>query len=323
MFAMREIIERYLQYQISIRNLSDATVRAYRQDLVRFIEWLETKGVADLEIDIPTARAYLAHMSRQKAATSTINRSLSSLRGLYRFCIRHGIITASPFDGVKSLRGAGSLPEFLFRDEMEDLLSIHGNSFVDLRDRTLLEMLYATGCRISECTGINVQDLDFRRKSVLVHGKGRKDRPVFFGKTAAQVLKEYLPVRDALIRRKGKGLEQALLINRNGTRLTPRGAAGIIEKRVSETSVQKRIGPHTFRHSFATHVLDNGADIRVVQELLGHSSLSTTQVYTHLGLGALREIYTRAHPHGHRRTNHENGKAVSAVAHTATGDEHE
>jgi site-specific recombinase XerD len=158
-------------------------------------------------------------------------------------------------------------------------------------------LLYSTGCRISELVTINLDEIDFKRGRILVHGKGRKDRMVFVGAEARRVLADYLPSRAARLARLGHRDEKALVINANARRITQRGVAGIIQKRVLERGIAKKVSPHTFRHSFATHILDHGADIRVVQELLGHSSLSTTQVYTHLGLGALKRIYEQAHPH--------------------------
>ncbi|MFW5684246.1 MAG: tyrosine-type recombinase/integrase, partial [Spirochaetota bacterium] len=216
-----------------------------------------------------------------------------------------------PLEGVRGLRKQRHLPTFLFEAEMGRLLTLEGDDFTTLRDRLILELLYSTGCRISELVMINLDDIDFKRGRILVHGKGRKDRIVFLGKTAREVLADYLPYRSERLARLGRRDEKALVMNANGQRITQRGVAGIIQKRVLEKGIAKRVSPHTFRHSFATHILDHGADIRVVQELLGHSSLSTTQVYTHLGLGALKRIYEQAHPHAERAGG------------TAKGDEHE
>ncbi len=292
--------QEYLAYLRSVRNLSDASIRAYRSDLCAFAGWLSRNGLDEDGVDAAVARRYVAHLSRQNAAVSTVNRSLSSLKGYFRFLERTGRSAGSPLEGVRGLRTPGRLPGFLFEDEISELLTIEGDDFASVRDRLILELLYSTGCRISELVTVNLDDIDFRRGRVLVHGKGRKDRMVFLGAPARRVLREYLPLRSERLVRLGVRNEKALVINANGQRITQRGVAGIIRKRVIEKGIVKHVSPHTFRHTFATHILDRGADIRVVQELLGHSSLSTTQVYTHLGLGALKKIYEQAHPHAGR-----------------------
>lgn len=298
--TMLRTADDYLGYLRSVRNLSEASVRAYRGDLTAFDEWLATAGVDESAVDAALVRRYVAHLSRQNAAVSTVNRVLSSLKGYFRFLVRTGRATSSPVEGVRGLRKARKLPSFLFEDEMAELLGLEGADFTTLRDRLILELLYSTGCRISELVTINLDDIDYKRGRILVHGKGRKDRFVFLGVPAKQVLRDYLPVRSARLATRGLRDEKALVVNVNGGRITQRGVAGIIQKRVLERGVAKHVSPHTFRHSFATHILDRGADIRVVQELLGHASLSTTQVYTHLGLGALKRIYESAHPHASR-----------------------
>lgn len=287
----------YLDYLRSVRNLSDASVRAYRGDLVAFDQWLAEQELGEDQIDASVARRYVAHLSRQNAAVSTVNRTLSSLKGYFRFLVLTERVAASPLEGVRGLRKQSRLPGFLFEDEMVELLSLEGCDFTTLRDRLILELLYSTGCRISELVTVNLDDIDFKRGRILVHGKGRKDRLVFLGAAAKRVLTDYLPVRSERLVRMAQRNETALVLNANGERITQRGVAGIIQKRVLEKGIAKKVSPHTFRHTFATHILDHGADIRVVQELLGHSSLSTTQVYTHLGLGALKRIYEQAHPH--------------------------
>jgi integrase/recombinase XerC/integrase/recombinase XerD len=287
----------YLDYLAQVRKLSPASIRAYRGDLASFDEWLGAQSLSEDDVDPSVARRYIAHLSRRNAAESTVNRVLSSIKGYYRYLVRVGARTSSPVDGVRGLRMRRQLPGFLFEEELDQLLAIDGSDFTSLRDRLILEMLYSTGCRISELVTINLDDIDFSGGRILVHGKGRKDRFVFAGKSARMALTDYLPLRTARLRRTGNRDEKALVINANGRRITQRGVAGIIQKRIIEKGIAKRVSPHTFRHSFATHILDRGADIRIVQELLGHSSLSTTQVYTHLGLGQLKQIYNAAHPH--------------------------
>ncbi len=287
-------MERYLAYLKSVRNLSAATVRAYAVDLGAFFRWVGDAA----EVESRLVRGYVAHLARGNTASSTINRKLSALKGYYRFLVRQGLLDASPVDGVRSLRRERTLPDILFEADVASLVAIDGADFESTRDRLIMEALYSTGCRVSELVGIAVDDINFKKGSVMVHGKGRKDRLVFLGAPAREALAAFLPLREALLRRRGAHGERALLLNRNAGRLTARGVALIIEKRVRDAGIATHTSPHTFRHSFATHVLDRGADIRVVQELLGHAGLSTTQVYTHLGLGKLRKIYAQAHPHG-------------------------
>ena len=287
-------LQRYLKYLTSVRNLSPATVRAYGVDLASFFAWVGSEQ----SIDTRAVRAWVSHLARMNIASSSINRKLSALKGYYRFLIRQGLIDASPTDGVRSLRRERTLPDILFEADISTLLAIEGSDFESVRDRLILETLYSTGCRVSELVAICVDDINFKRGNVIAHGKGRKDRLVFMGAPARKVLAEYLPLRAALLRRHGTDSERALFLNRNAGALSARGVALIIDKRVRQAGIVTHTSPHTFRHSFATHVLDHGADIRVVQELLGHAGLSTTQVYTHMGLGKLRKIYAQAHPHG-------------------------
>ncbi|MEE8440772.1 MAG: tyrosine-type recombinase/integrase [Spirochaetia bacterium] len=287
----------YLAYLESVRQLSPASVRAYRGDLTAFADWLAQADMNEDDVDPALARRYIAHLSRRNAAPTTINRMLSSLKGYFRFLVRTGTRSGSPLDGVRGLRKQRRLPSFLFEDEVITLLHVDGADFTSLRDRLILELLYSTGCRISEFVMINLDDVDFTGARILVHGKGKKDRFVFLGRPAVEALRAFLPVRTARLHRLGLRDEKAVVLNSNGRRITQRGVAGIIQKRIVEKGIAKKVSPHTFRHSFATHILDRGADIRIVQELLGHSSLSTTQVYTHLGLGRLKQIYNAAHPH--------------------------
>lgn len=300
--ALKERVVEYLSYLREIRNLSGATVKAYGNDLFSFLEWLhEGDDVDDREVDIDSSqmRSYIAHLARSGAAETSVNRALSAIKGFFRHLQNNNELDYSPAEAIRTLREPGTLPRFLFEEEMGKLLDLPGNTFRDHRDRLVLELLYSTGCRVSEASGIDLKDLAKDRRSLLVHGKGRKDRMVFLGTKAQQRLEEYLPLRDALAKRFGNS-DGALLLNQRGGRLTQRGIALIIEKRVQERGLAKQVSPHSFRHSFATHLLDHGADIRVVQALLGHASLSTTQVYTHLRLGQLKEIYSSAHPHARR-----------------------
>jgi integrase/recombinase XerC/integrase/recombinase XerD len=194
-----------------------------------------------------------------------------------------------------------SLPDFLFENEIDDLLKLPDGDFWGLRDTCIFELLYSTGCRISELTGINIADISLKERTVRVKGKGNRDRIVYLGRGAAEALKEYLPKKNGFVDKNDVDAVHALFLNYRGRRITQRGIFGIINKYVTRLGLMKRVGPHTFRHSFATHLINRGADVRAVQELLGHSSLSTTQIYTHMGLARLKSIYSESHPHAQRK----------------------
>lgn len=288
----------YLDYLRSIRNLSEATITAYGGDLHGFFGWLDGDGRSGDEPDRDGVRAYIAARSRANAAATSVNRALAAVKGFFKHLERRGIVDANPTATVRSLKRERRLPEVLFENELADLFEVTGTGFAAARDRAILELLYSTGCRVGELVTISIPDVSLKRKTILVHGKGRKDREVYLGSAAMAALAEYLPLRNERVKRLGHGGETALIVNANGGRITARGVAGIIQRRLKEKGIAKHAAPHTLRHSFATHLLDRGADVRVVQELLGHAHLSTTQIYTHLGLGRLKEIYLRAHPHG-------------------------
>ncbi len=290
--------EEYLAYLESVRNLTGSTVRAYRRDIGDFLAWVWQNQDEDDDIDRDTVRAYIAHLTRDGFSRASINRMLSALKGFFRFLVKHNVLETSPAAEIRSLKGSGDLPGFLFDEEVENLLGITGDDFKSLRDRAIFEILYSTGCRLAELTAVDLRDVEIGRGRMLVHGKGRKDRLVFLGDRAVRALLAYLPAREALLKRRGMDELRALFLNAQGRRLTGRGVALILEKRIQEAGITKHASPHTLRHTFATHLLERGADIRVVQELLGHAKLSTTQVYTHLDLGRLKRIYAEAHPHG-------------------------
>jgi len=302
--TVRTTATTYLEYLRSVRSLSPATVDAYRIDLDDFIEFLgEQMSPADVGLD--EVRRYIRTLSESGRATSSINRRLSALKGFFRFLVKTGILEANPMNAVRSLRMPKHLPEVLFEREINTVLDFPVTRFADLRDQVLLEILYSSGARIAEICTADVEHIALSRNTLLVRGKGSKDRYVFLGQTAAARIREYLPRRNEFLRKRGSTAQHALLINLRGGRLTTRGAALIIEKRSAAAGIARTIGPHTFRHSFATHILDNGADIRVVQELLGHSKLGTTQIYTHVGLDRLKRVYADAHPHARRKENDE------------------
>ena len=290
------MLEQFLSYIKSVKNLSVETVRSYRQDVKKFLTFLAEEGIREEEVDKQTVRGFLAYLSRADLSVTTVNRMLSALRGFYSFQVRYHNREYNPFETVRSFKKKNHLPDFLFIDEIETLVGLPDDTFTGARDRLLLELLYSTGCRISEVVSINVSAVNMKERTIRVRGKGDKERFVFIGEKAYRALRAYLPLRKQHMKT-DTGEINALFSNHHGRRLTARGASFLLQKYTDKLGSGKKISPHTFRHTFATHVLDAGADIRVVQELLGHASLSTTQVYTHLGVERLKQIYDQAHPH--------------------------
>ena len=294
--------EGYLAYCRRVRNLSAHTVEAYGRDIARFEAFCAQNHITEEDVDEKTARSFIAELSREGKAKSSINRSISSLKRYYLYRMKYEGFPSNPFGEIKSMKNVRSLPDFLFESEIKDIVKLPGSDFWGKRDRAILELLYSTGCRISEVVSINVSDLSFKDRTIRVLGKGNKERFVFLGKAAAGALKEYLPAKNEYADKKDVDAHHALFVNYRGRRITQRGIFGIVQKYILRLGLAKHVSPHTFRHTFATHLINRGADIRTVQELLGHASLSTTQIYTHLGLTRLKRIYSEAHPHAKRKT---------------------
>ncbi|MDC7228564.1 MAG: tyrosine recombinase [Spirochaetales bacterium] len=289
--------EDYLRYIRDIKNYSEQTLRAYADDLKKFEVYLADQQLDYLSLDSVCARRFIAGLSRKGLAKSSVNRILSAMNSYYSWLQANAFVESNPFDNIRSLKQNRDLPDYMFENEIDLLLSLTGSGFAGIRDRFILELLYSTGCRVSEASSINISDIDFREQSIRVTGKGGKERIVYLGVSAIECLNEYLPLKNIRTDKDDADAANALLINQRGRRITQRGIAMIIEKYVRKSGIAKKISPHTFRHSFATHLIDNGADIRIVQEMLGHESLSTTQIYTHMGIEKLRDVYSSAHPH--------------------------
>jgi len=297
-------VDGFLRYLTNARRLSARTAEAYAQDLVGFCDflahqWGEERAYDWAAVGYPVIRRYLAHLSRQAYAKTTIARKLSAVRALFRFLVDEGVVDANPAELASAPKQALHLPEVLHDYELEELLEAPDlTEPAGLRDRALLELFYATGLRLSEMHGLNVQDLDFEGKQIRVVGKRNKERVVFFGGAADEAVRAYLEGgRPAfLAKRRGSDEEPALWLNRFGRRLSRRGMERVVDKHILATAVAHRISPHALRHTFATHLLDNGADLRAIQELLGHESLATTGIYTHVTAERLRSSYEHAHP---------------------------
>jgi len=293
---MQEIFNRYIQHLEAERNVSPYTVRNYKTDLLDFFQFLNKKKVASLEaVDRKVMRDYLSHLVEQGIVKASIARKLSAIRSFYRYLVREKIIAANPIEMVSSPKLDKRLPSFLTLKEVEKLLSAPDPSTPQgQRDRALLELLYAAGLRVSELTSLELGQINLDSNEIRVWGKGSKERVVLMGEPAAQALRNYLAQgRPKLL---GEKRSQALFLNRYGQRLPERRVQLILEKYAKQSGIGKRVHPHLLRHTFATHLLDGGADLRVVQELLGHARLSSTQIYTHVTKRQARKVYLSAHP---------------------------
>ncbi len=299
---MQEALADYFRHLALERNASEHTVKSYREDLTQAAEFFVAKlGVADPEPQRLTARlvrAYLVWLHEQGYAKTTVARRLAALRSWCRFLCRQGRLGANPTDSVRGPRQDKKLPHFLSVEAILRLLDAPAAAEpLGKRDRAILETLYSAGLRVSELTGLDVGDLDLDGGVATVRGKGKKERLVLFGPHALTAVKDWLVSRNqfAAGARAAKAGD-AVFLNKNGTRLTVRSVGRLLDKYLRATGLDPRTSPHTLRHSFATHLLDRGADIRSVQELLGHRSLATTQIYTHVTTQRLQDSYQKAHP---------------------------
>jgi len=290
-----EAFRRYLQFE---RNASDLTVKSYAEDLNRLLDYFDeqTGQVPDpAEITIGLLRGFVAWQHDCGYAPRTIARRLATLRTFFRFCRREGLTDANPAQALRTPRLGRKLPHFLTTEQIETLLEAPpANEPMGLRDRAILETMYSSGIRVAELVGLNIDDWDRDANVLLVRGKGRKERIAPIGSHAVRALTRWVEVRQP-----DNGPEHAatLFLNRFGRRLTTRSIGRMLEKYLQLAGLDSITSPHTLRHSFATHLLDGGADLRSVQELLGHKSLTTTQIYTHVSTKRLRDTYEKAHPH--------------------------
>jgi integrase/recombinase XerC len=279
------------------RNLSAHTLRAYRGDLARFSAFLgDEKALLGRPPDAVRMRRFLGELLAGGAQRSSVARLLACLRTFYDYHVRQGALDVNPIRAVRTPKLEKKLPSFLEEEETTRLLdAVGGDGFTDLRDRALLETIYGGGLRVAEATGLEASDYQPDGGLALVRGKGGKDRLAPLGASAARAIEGYLPERARRVERLGTASE-ALFLNKNGTRLNVRSVRRILQRRATLAGIRKEISPHTLRHSFATHLLNRGADLRAVQELLGHANLTTTQIYTHVTTHRLKEVYDRAHP---------------------------
>ena len=300
---MEELFQQYAEHLRGERHFSPHTLRNYLSDLAQFHEFLQERGLCldaaeqvDVrKIDIHVMRSYLAALAKDRKKSS-IGRKLAALKKFFRYLVAANQIEKDPLLLIHSPKQEKPLPAFLSVDDAFQLLgAVKVKTVLDARDRAVLEVFYSTGIRVSELVGLNWADIDFQLEIIRVVGKGSKERIVPIGEIALQALRDYGQEQRKRGAFAGKG-ETAVFLNNRGGRITTRSVARIVEKHLKLAGIPVKMGPHGLRHSFATHLLNSGADLRVIQELLGHASLSTTQKYTHLNLDALTAVYDKAHP---------------------------
>ena len=290
---MERFVEKFIRYLDIEKNVSKHTILNYSLDLNDFKNFLNETPLE--KVDYLTLRKYLAHLKTKQLSNRTIGRRLSCLRRFYRFLFTEGLIKNNPALLIASPKLDKKLPHFLTEEEAVRLIEMPpADTLLGLRDRAILELLYSTGMRVSELCSLKVADVETIGDTIKVLGKGNKERLLPVGGPAIRAIEVYLSERRKA--KKKKDDFTALFINKNNTRLSDRGVRKIINKYIKIASMQSGISPHTFRHSFATHLLNRGADLRSVQELLGHANLVTTQIYTHLTTERLKTIYNKAHP---------------------------
>lgn len=315
---MDSAVQQFLVYLRSVRNSSPHTIRSYENDLLQFLKFLTPPGTAmppPQDITHLMIREFVANLHDQKLEKSTIARKLAAIRSFFKYAVREGLVVRNPARMVATPKLPKRIPSVVSAEDLNSFLDsivenpARGSSqrrvgtvnddsrLMVRRDRAILELLYASGLRVSELTGLNLGDMDRKELMLRVRGKGNKERIVPYGGKAQQALEAYEPLREEVLRKAGgRGERQAVFLNHMGTRLTQRSVARIVKKYSRLANINWDLHPHSLRHAFATHLLADGADLRAIQELLGHSSLSTTQRYTHATIRQLLEVYDKAHP---------------------------
>ncbi len=333
------IIHKFLDYLKFERRFSEHTAKCYGADLSQFSEFLKGASESDqlgaelisssphhaepatavatqvnlkvdqllLSVQIDSVRSYLGLLNEKQYSKATIARKLATLRSFYKFLVKRNHISSNPVISIRTPKQEKKLPRFLEYDEVKKLLSTPPiNTWLGARDRAILETLYSTGIRVSELVALNMDDIDFLGEVVHVRGKGKKERIAPIGSSALQVIQHYMEYRNKRAQSNDNFDAKVLFVNKHGRRLSTRSVRRKMDKYLKISGLDPEISPHTLRHSFATHMLNNGADLRSVQELLGHQSLSTTQIYTHLTTTRLKEVYDNAHP---RNNGHDNDES--------------
>ncbi len=302
---MDDLLDRYVNYLRYERNASPHTVRNYHSDLLQFRDHLK-HGNPEAKVDVTAVdalaiRGFLAHLFEHEKKKSSIGRKLAAVRAFYKFLAKEGVLSANPAATVSTPKLDKTLPRIMTEEEMNNFLNrvaeaVQAGEPMMRRDRAILELLYASGLRVSELAGLDLRSVNFGDSIVLVRGKGRKERIVPFGSKAKAALNDYLPVREKILMDNRRTGQVALFLNTKGARLTTRSVDRLLKKYVRSFGPNLRVSPHSMRHAFASHLLTEGADLRSIQEMLGHKSLATTQKYTQVSIKQLIDVYDKTHP---------------------------
>jgi len=296
---MEKEIDRFIEYLKYQRNYSDFTCNNYNKDLNEYNSFILSNKINYKNMDYNEAKEYVIYLNKKNDAKSTISRKLSSLRTFYKYLVLNNKVESNPFLLVSSPKKEKRIPKFINYNNMEEILNVPNIKTKEgQRERVILEVLYASGVRVSELVNIKLKDIDFSNKNILILGKGSKERLVSFGDYALEYINLYLKEGRNLLLDGVKS--DYLIVGKKSEKLTTRRVEQIIDDIIKRTSIKLNITPHMFRHTFATHLLDNGCDLLVVQELLGHASLSSTEIYTHVSNEHLREVYLKCHPRNKR-----------------------
>lgn len=290
--------EDFLRYLIIERGYSEKTKSAYEEDINDFQRFLVESGESDLlKVSYLDVRVYLSYLSDKTYSRNSVSRKIASLRSFYQYLLREEKIAENPFSYVHLKKKNVKLPRFFYENEMQSLFeSVNGDSPLELRDRALLEVLYGSGIRLSECSQLTMSAIDFGSEVMLIHGKGNKERYAPLGSFAQDALQEYFAKGRSVLMTKHHKSHDHVFVNHHGEPITPTGIEYVLNQIIKKSSLDSDIHPHMLRHTFATHLLNNGADMRTVQELLGHANLSTTQIYAHVTKESLQKNYRSFHP---------------------------
>ncbi|MBM7659373.1 integrase/recombinase XerC [Bacillus mesophilus] len=298
MTTTKELMKSFTEYLQIERNYSPYTIVYYTQDIEEFVEFMNSQSINSIsQVTYTDVRIYLTELYKHKLARKSVARKISSLRSFYKFLMREQMVKDNPFTLVSLPKKEQRVPQFLYHDELAKLFQASDQTTpLGQRNQAILELLYATGIRVSECCKLELADIDFSLGTILVNGKGKKQRYVPFGSFANDAIELYVEHGRRELMKKGNSSSSALFLNYRGSTLTARGVRLILNDLIDKASLSIHISPHVLRHTFATHMLNEGADLRTVQELLGHSHLSSTQIYTHVTKDRLKTIYMNHHP---------------------------
>ncbi|EPA0827383.1 tyrosine recombinase XerC [Enterococcus hirae] len=290
--------DKFLRYLIVERGYSEKTREAYEEDLTNFERFLTESGEDDLlKINHLDVRVYLSYLTDERYSRNSISRKIASLRSFYQYLLKEEVIKENPFSYVHLKKKNLKLPRFFYENEMQVLFdSVKGEKPLDLRNQALLEVLYGSGIRLSECSNLKLAEIDFDSEVMLIHGKGNKERYAPLGSFARDALQEYFEKGRKVLMDKYHKSHDYVFVNHHGEPITPTGIEYVLNQVIKKSSLDSSIHPHMLRHTFATHLLNNGADMRTVQELLGHANLSTTQIYAHVTKESLQKNYRSFHP---------------------------